>query len=292
MMRCMCDQPLAQATRRMSTSRVSGSRRVGAPILTLFGICTACVCDTGNVEKLSKMLKIAEMRNDVMGRFHNALYLGDVRERVKILEDAGQTALAYVTAASHGLEEDAARYCLHCQSLVCCCLQALYILCPLSQSTLSQPSCQMLILCHCSCSITVYAHSQPESTCKCPHVTNNDCRLAEGLEEVPEVDSKAQLLMPPTPILKDNNWPLLTVSKGFFENLAQGIRYYFSDTATCHSVQDSTPSSTQPGICLVTGSSRSSKFAQAQVEPAATFNRANVSGCCIADMTTPMHPVR
>lgn len=64
----------------------------------------------GNVEKLGKMLKIAEMRNDVMGRFHNALYLGDVRERVKILEDAGQTALAYVTAASHGLEEDAARY--------------------------------------------------------------------------------------------------------------------------------------------------------------------------------------
>lgn len=55
------------------------------------------------------MLKIAEARNDVMGRFHNALYLGDVKGRVQILEDAGQTALAYVTAASHGLEEDAAR---------------------------------------------------------------------------------------------------------------------------------------------------------------------------------------
>ena len=63
----------------------------------------------GNVDKLGKMLKIAEMRNDVMGRFHNALYMGDVRERVKILEDAGQAALAYVTAATHGLEEDAAR---------------------------------------------------------------------------------------------------------------------------------------------------------------------------------------
>ncbi len=48
------------------------------------------------------------------------------------------------------------------------------------------------------------------------------CRLAEGLEEVPEVEAKAQLMMPPTPILKDNNWPLLTVTKGFFENLAQG----------------------------------------------------------------------
>ena len=44
---------------------------------------------TGNLEKLAKMLKIAEMRNDVMGRFHNALYLGDVRERLRILEDSG-----------------------------------------------------------------------------------------------------------------------------------------------------------------------------------------------------------
>ncbi len=44
---------------------------------------------TGNLEKLSKMLKIAEMRHDSMGRFHNALYLGDVRERLKILEEAG-----------------------------------------------------------------------------------------------------------------------------------------------------------------------------------------------------------
>eukprot|EP00891_Asterochloris_glomerata_P008996 jgi/Astpho2/8996/fgenesh1_pm.00133_%23_27_t len=109
---------------------------------------------TGNVEKLQKMLKIAEMRNDVMGRFHNALYLGDIRERVKILEDAGQVALAYVTAATHGLQEDADR-------------------------------------------------------------------IAEGLDELPSLDSSAQLMMPPTPILKGNNWPLLTVSKGFFDNLAQ-----------------------------------------------------------------------
>lgn len=44
---------------------------------------------TGNLEKLSKMLKIAEMRHDSMGAFHNALYLGDVRERVKLLAEAG-----------------------------------------------------------------------------------------------------------------------------------------------------------------------------------------------------------
>ncbi|KAM1213127.1 hypothetical protein PS2_004583 [Malus domestica] len=37
---------------------------------------------TGNLDKLSKMLKIAEVKNDVMGQFHNALYLGDIREPV------------------------------------------------------------------------------------------------------------------------------------------------------------------------------------------------------------------
>ena len=58
-------------------------------------------------------------------------------------------------------------------------------------------------------------------------------RLAEGLEEVPEVDPNAQLLMPPTPILKDNNWPLLTVSKGFFENLAQGKPHYAAGWCLC-----------------------------------------------------------
>uniref|UniRef100_A0A1D1YPU5 Coatomer subunit alpha n=1 Tax=Anthurium amnicola TaxID=1678845 RepID=A0A1D1YPU5_9ARAE len=64
---------------------------------------------TGNMEKLSKMLKIAEIKNDAMGQFHNAMYLGDVEERVKILESAGQLSLAYVTAAIHGLKDDADR---------------------------------------------------------------------------------------------------------------------------------------------------------------------------------------
>uniref|UniRef100_A0A7N0SZM6 Coatomer subunit alpha n=1 Tax=Kalanchoe fedtschenkoi TaxID=63787 RepID=A0A7N0SZM6_KALFE len=64
---------------------------------------------TGNSEKLLKMLKIAEVENDVMGQFHNALYLGDVRKRVQILENAGHLPLAYVTASVHGLQEDAER---------------------------------------------------------------------------------------------------------------------------------------------------------------------------------------
>ncbi|KAI3959120.1 hypothetical protein MKX01_023796 [Papaver californicum] len=64
---------------------------------------------TGNIDKLSKMLKIAEVKNDVMGQFHNALYLGDIRERVKILENAGQFPLAYITASVHGLQDVAER---------------------------------------------------------------------------------------------------------------------------------------------------------------------------------------
>nr|KYP60664.1 Coatomer subunit alpha-2 [Cajanus cajan] len=64
---------------------------------------------TGNLEKLSKMLKIAEVKNDVMGQFHNALYMGDVRERVKILENVGHLPLAYITASVHGLHDVAER---------------------------------------------------------------------------------------------------------------------------------------------------------------------------------------
>ena len=62
---------------------------------------------TGNLEKLKKMMKIAEIRKDTSGHFQNALYLGDVRERVKILQNCGQDSLAYLTAKTHGLEEEA-----------------------------------------------------------------------------------------------------------------------------------------------------------------------------------------
>eukprot|EP00741_Cyanophora_paradoxa_P009442 tig00000144_g9146.t1 len=62
---------------------------------------------TGNVDKLRKMLKIAEMRGDVMGRFQNALYIGDVAERLAVLEQAGQLGLAFACAATHGLQAEA-----------------------------------------------------------------------------------------------------------------------------------------------------------------------------------------
>mmetsp|Transcript_36046 Transcript_36046/g.103666 ORF Transcript_36046/g.103666 Transcript_36046/m.103666 type:complete len:1217 (-) Transcript_36046:133-3783(-) len=60
---------------------------------------------TGNTGKLKKMLKIAEMRNDVMSRFNNALMLGAVEERVKIMAEIGQVPLAALTAKAHNLTE-------------------------------------------------------------------------------------------------------------------------------------------------------------------------------------------
>jgi len=51
------------------------------------------------------MLKIAELRKDVMSRFVNALMLGDVEERVRILADVGQIPLAALTANVHGLHD-------------------------------------------------------------------------------------------------------------------------------------------------------------------------------------------
>ncbi|KAG1902148.1 coatomer WD associated region-domain-containing protein [Suillus fuscotomentosus] len=63
---------------------------------------------TGSTEKLSKMQKIADARGDPMSRFHNALYAGDVLGRITVLRDVGLHPLAYLTAKTNGLEEEAA----------------------------------------------------------------------------------------------------------------------------------------------------------------------------------------
>lgn len=64
---------------------------------------------TGDSEKLRKMLKISNMRNDIMGRYHNALLLGDAAERVAVLEASGNLPLAYISANLHGLGDVAER---------------------------------------------------------------------------------------------------------------------------------------------------------------------------------------
>ena len=111
---------------------------------------------TGNMDKLRKMAKIAEIRKDVSSQYHNVLYTGDVTERVKILKGVGQETLAYLTAATHGLDQEA----------------------------------------------EVLGES-----------------LKTRLDKLPEVHPHAKLLQPPPPILYlEANWPLLTVSKGYFDS--------------------------------------------------------------------------
>ncbi|KAK0552131.1 hypothetical protein OC846_001802 [Tilletia horrida] len=63
---------------------------------------------TGNRDKLGKMGVIAAKRNDLMSRFHNALYLGDVEQRVAVLREAGMSPLAYAAAKANGLDDLAA----------------------------------------------------------------------------------------------------------------------------------------------------------------------------------------
>merc|ERR1740124_833673 len=115
---------------------------------------------TGNIAKLRKMLTIAEMRSDVMGRFHNALYLGDVGERVKLLTEAGQLPLAYACASTHGLTEQAEALATQLE--------------------------------------------------------------AANIPLPPPLTDAPRLLYPALPITREANWPLLTVSRGPFDNAAAG----------------------------------------------------------------------
>ncbi|CAJ2508849.1 Uu.00g138750.m01.CDS01 [Anthostomella pinea] len=66
---------------------------------------------TGDHSKLARMAKIAEHRGDFTARFQNALYLGEVEDRIQMFKEADLYPLAYMTAKSHGLEEE-------CQSIL------------------------------------------------------------------------------------------------------------------------------------------------------------------------------
>ncbi|KAI5120086.1 hypothetical protein M0805_001242 [Coniferiporia weirii] len=60
---------------------------------------------TGSTDKLAKMQKIAQSRGDPMSRFHNALYAGDVENRISVLREVGMYPLAYLTARTNGLPD-------------------------------------------------------------------------------------------------------------------------------------------------------------------------------------------
>ena len=61
---------------------------------------------TGDDEKLQRMAKIAEHRNDFTSRFQNALYLGDVESRIQMFKEIDLYPLAYLTAKSQGLTDE------------------------------------------------------------------------------------------------------------------------------------------------------------------------------------------
>ena len=61
---------------------------------------------TGDEGKLNRMAKIAESRGDYTSRFQNALYLGDVQDRIQIFKEIDLYPLAYMTAKAHGLIEE------------------------------------------------------------------------------------------------------------------------------------------------------------------------------------------
>ncbi|PZC80682.1 hypothetical protein B5X24_HaOG214083 [Helicoverpa armigera] len=116
---------------------------------------------TGNLEKLRKMMKIAEIRKDVSAQFQGALLLGDTRETIRLLKNAGQLSLAYLTAINHKQTEEA---------------------------------------------------------------ENLKAMLEAANLPIPEPNPDAQLLRPPLPVHNAQpNWPLLAVSKSFFE-VAGGAR--------------------------------------------------------------------
>ncbi|KAM0427767.1 hypothetical protein ACHAPT_007223 [Fusarium lateritium] len=61
---------------------------------------------TGDHSKLARMAKIAEHRGDFTSRFQNALYLGEVEDRIQMFKEIDLYPLAYMTAKSHGLEDE------------------------------------------------------------------------------------------------------------------------------------------------------------------------------------------
>ncbi|RKF79937.1 putative coatomer subunit alpha [Golovinomyces cichoracearum] len=61
---------------------------------------------TGDETKLARMAKIAQHRNDFTSRFQNALYLGDVTDRIQMFKEIDLYPLAYMTAKAYGLDEE------------------------------------------------------------------------------------------------------------------------------------------------------------------------------------------
>lgn len=148
---------------------------------------------TGDMEKLRKMLKISNMRNDIMGRYHNALLLGDAAERVAVLEASGNLPLAYISAKLHGLEDVAERIKVAIET---------------QEGTVEGLSKFDIVWSRC---LFILAHDTQHTSVS----------FLFTVDKVP-VGTKAggRLLQPPTPIVRAGNWPTLEIKKTTLEDLS------------------------------------------------------------------------
>ena len=135
---------------------------------------------TGETEKLKKMLKIAEMRGDVMSKFHNALYLGDIDEQLKILKEVGQCTQPFFFFLS---------FFSHLAFLLLLLSKTDSLAYSLAQTRGYAEEAQLIL------------EANEKEASDAP-------KLPPG-----------GLLVPPAPILKySDNWPQLNVSKGMFDS--------------------------------------------------------------------------
>jgi coatomer protein complex subunit alpha (xenin) len=56
--------------------------------------------------------------------------------------------------------------------------------------------------------------------------------LESTSQSIPNTPHDPQLIQPPTPILRSDNWPLLTIPKSTFRNSYDGESANMADTAT------------------------------------------------------------
>lgn len=61
---------------------------------------------TGDAEKMHRMARIAEQRNDHAARLTNSIYLGDIESRIQMFKEVDLYPLAYLTAKAHGLTDE------------------------------------------------------------------------------------------------------------------------------------------------------------------------------------------
>eukprot|EP00771_Trimastix_marina_P001265 gnl/Trimastix_PCT/2323.p1 GENE.gnl/Trimastix_PCT/2323~~gnl/Trimastix_PCT/2323.p1 ORF type:complete len:1240 (+),score=493.38 gnl/Trimastix_PCT/2323:133-3852(+) len=143
---------------------------------------------TGNIDKLRKMLKIAEARGDVHARFHNALYLGLAEDRAKVLRQAGSRTLADTLEHVHGLtapgEEAGAA----------------------SSDAPASPAADVNVL---DGLLDFSAAPAPPQAEPAPTAAARPAITSDG--------AAPALLLPPFPLARGTpDWPLLQVSQGYF----------------------------------------------------------------------------